>query len=65
MTTFDLFAHRQNRDASIDSICKTCYQTVASADMEYKLIEVERNHTCDPYGDFMCAGASPSWSASK
>jgi hypothetical protein len=49
MTTFIPFAHRRNPDASIDSICTTCFQTVASEDSEDKLIAHEEIHSCDPY----------------
>ena len=52
MTTVDSFAHRRNRDASIDSICRTCYRTIASADSEAKLIHFEENHSCDQNGEF-------------
>jgi hypothetical protein len=52
MTTVDSFAHRLNRDASIDSICRTCYQTVATADSEAKLIRVEESHSCDQNSEF-------------
>jgi hypothetical protein len=46
------FAHRQNSDASIDSICTTCFQTIASEDSEGKLIAHEERHSCDPYWQF-------------
>ena len=52
MTDFDSFAHRLNHDASIDSICKTCYQTVASADRESELIHIEESHLCDLNAEF-------------
>jgi hypothetical protein len=42
-----LFAHRLNRDASFDSICTTCFKTVASEDSEGKLIAHEERHSCD------------------
>jgi len=45
MTT--LFAHRLNRDASFDSICTTCFKTIASEDSEGKLIAHEKRHSCD------------------
>ena len=53
MTT--LFAHRLNRDASFDSICITCYKTIASADSEGKLIAHEERHSCDSNGEFIRA----------
>lgn len=43
------FAHRRNSDASIDSICTICFQTIASEDSEGKLIAHEERHSCDPY----------------
>ena len=46
------FAHRRNSDASIDSICTTCFQTIASEDSESKLIAHEECHSCDPYWQF-------------
>jgi len=46
------FAHRTNPDASIDSICTTCFQTIASEDNEGKLIAHEERHSCDPYWVF-------------
>jgi len=47
MTT--LFAHRLNRDASFDSICTTCFETVASEDNESKLTAHEERHLCDVF----------------
>lgn len=49
MNTQSPFAHRRNPDASIDSICTTCFQTIASEDSEGKLIVHEERHSCDPY----------------
>jgi len=43
------FVHRRNPDASIDSICTTCFQTIASEDSDSQLIAHEERHTCDPY----------------
>ena len=47
MITLIPFAHRRNPDASIDSICTTCFQTIASEDSEGKLIAHEERHSCD------------------
>jgi hypothetical protein len=52
MTTFISFARRQNHDASIDSICTKCYQTIASADSPRDLEAHEQAHRCDPNGEF-------------
>jgi hypothetical protein len=49
MTTLIPYVHRRNPDASIDSICTTCFQTVASEDSEDKLIAHEERHSCDPH----------------
>jgi hypothetical protein len=46
--TFGPFAHRSNPDKSVDSICTTCFQTIASEDLEDKLAAHEESHSCDP-----------------
>jgi phage tail protein X len=43
----DLFPHRLNRDGSFDSICKRCFQTIASGMSETALAAAEQGHTCD------------------
>ena len=48
MITVVPFAHRRNPDASFDSICTKCFQTIASEDSEGKLFAHEEGHTCDP-----------------
>jgi hypothetical protein len=48
MTTLHAFAHRKNPDASIDSICTKCFQTIASEDSDDKLVALEERHRCDP-----------------
>jgi hypothetical protein len=54
MTSLVSFARRQNHDSSIDSICTTCYQTIASAESatEVALSSAEQNHVCSPHGEF-------------
>jgi hypothetical protein len=42
------FRHRQSRDGVIDSVCCECLRTVASARIEYGLIQNEQVHVCDP-----------------
>jgi len=42
-----LYPHRHNEDGSYDSICTTCYVTVASSWSEAALAEHEGAHTCD------------------
>lgn len=39
--------HRHNSDGSVDSICLTCFQTIARAGDEAALTEHERKHSCD------------------
>ena len=41
------FPHRHNRDGSHDSICISCYATVASVRDEADLAEHEQGHLCD------------------
>ena len=41
------FPHRRNRDGSFDSICKRCFQTIASCSSETALSVAETKHTCD------------------
>jgi hypothetical protein len=43
----DLFPHRVNRDGSFDSICKRCFQTIASCSNETALAAAEQEHRCD------------------
>ena len=41
------FAYRYNKDGSIDSICLTCYLTVATANDEASLHQMEKLHRCE------------------
>jgi len=41
------FAHRTNIDGTFDSICLTCFMTVAHADVEEELNSSEYVHLCD------------------
>ena len=43
----DQFVHRQNRDNTIDSICRSCFATVATAMWEADLDAAEIDHSCD------------------
>jgi len=52
MNPFGPFAHRWNRDKSIDSICTACFQTIASEYLENKLIAHEERHVCNPHWQF-------------
>jgi hypothetical protein len=40
------FAYRRNRGGSIDSICRICFLTAATADNEAQLHEREKDHCC-------------------
>jgi len=42
-----LFHRRKNRDGSVDSICTTCYATVASAPTSAELLAHDERHVCD------------------
>ena len=48
------FARRQNHDSSVNSICTKCYQTIGSTSTNKlgALTIAERNHRCDPNGEF-------------
>jgi hypothetical protein len=50
MATLDipLFHRRKNRDGSLDSICTTCFATVASAPTSAELLTHDERHVCDP-----------------
>jgi len=39
--------HRRNPDGSVDSICITCFATIARAGDEAALTEQEKKHSCD------------------
>jgi hypothetical protein len=47
--TSNPFAHRTNADGTTDSICKTCFVTVGTAEESAALLELERVHICDPW----------------
>jgi hypothetical protein len=54
------FQHRQNEDASFDSICRRCFATVASRTHEGQFAEHEDSHQCSPIRLFAIAdGAVP------
>jgi hypothetical protein len=42
------FPHRQNREGAYESICRSCFATVAAAQSEAWLRIYERAHVCDP-----------------
>lgn len=41
------FAHRHNKNGTIDSICKKCFSTVATSNWEFALEPQELAHVCD------------------
>lgn len=41
-------AHRKNSDGTWDSICLSCFRTIARAEVEAKLRQQEREHDCVP-----------------
>jgi hypothetical protein len=40
------FAHRENFDHTIDSICKCCFRTIAKSEDESDLARAEAEHCC-------------------
>jgi hypothetical protein len=42
------FPHRLNCDGTIDSICDSCFATVATATVEADLEPLEAVHFCEP-----------------
>lgn len=42
------FIHRINEDGSIDSICRDCFVTIATARSRADLEFEERRHACEP-----------------
>ena len=40
------FAHRHNSDGTVDSICYTCFMTVATEASELELMKAEQDHDC-------------------
>ncbi len=43
------FTHRLNEDGTIDSICRDCFTTVATAESGPALEDQEHKHRCDAY----------------
>lgn len=43
------FTHRLNDDGTIDSICRDCFTTVATAKSGPALEDEEHRHCCDAY----------------
>ena len=45
--TVSTFPHRQNQHGEYESICRSCFATIATAESEAELIDHERAHICD------------------
>ena len=43
------FPHRRNWDGTFDSICPSCFVTIATKDSETELAAAEAAHICDRY----------------
>ena len=41
------FPHRHNHDGSTDSICPSCFRTIARTRCETELVALESAHECD------------------
>lgn len=50
-SSISVFSHRENRDGTIDSICLTCYATIASSHSVDDLNAHEKEHRCDPVAE--------------
>jgi len=55
------FPHRRNNDGTYDSICDTCFVTVARVKLETDLVPFEARHVCHPVNLYW---AAQSFSAS-
>jgi len=44
------FIHLLNKDGTVDSICRHCFVTVATAHRKSDLESEERGHVCESYG---------------
>jgi len=43
------FPHRRNWDGTFDSICPSCFATIATTETEAELAMAEDKHVCDRY----------------
>jgi hypothetical protein len=41
------YPHRRNKDGSYDSICRTCFVTVAFGQSEAELMKLDAQHVCE------------------
>ena len=42
------FLRHVNANGTVDSVCRNCFATIATATKELELEEQERTHQCDP-----------------
>ena len=49
MHTNHPYAHRTNKDGTIDSICKKCFATVGTSEKTEQLEEIESKHDCESW----------------
>ncbi len=59
MTAGAQFAHRQNADGTIDSICLQCFHTVATGETNAALTLQETAHRCEKRDATMHEKAEP------
>jgi hypothetical protein len=53
------FPHRRNENGIFDSICPSCFATVASNEDEAKLRPIELGHACDPIDIYRISQGCP------
>jgi hypothetical protein len=41
------FPHRRNQDGTYDSICSSCFMTIATREVEAELAQDEAAHSCN------------------
>ena len=46
-TRHAIYPHRRNHDGSFDSICRTCFATIAQTRDEASLAQYEKKHHCE------------------
>jgi hypothetical protein len=46
MKTLGNFFHRRMSDSTVESICMKCFQTIARGENEFKITEIEMEHSC-------------------
>jgi len=43
-----IYPHRKNFDGTWDAVCPVCCQTIARAELEVSLFDLESSHECTP-----------------